>query len=100
VPADPAQAGALARAPEEPFALVLLQLPAAFGAEDQLTAQMPLRLQRLERAPLAQDRLSQLPDGRLAYRLKRPLATGTEVLILEPCELLRRLAALVPPPGA
>jgi len=46
------------------------------------------------RPPLAQDRLSQLPDGRLAYRLKRPLATGTEVLILEPCELLRRLAAL------
>ena len=50
------------------------------------------------RPPLAQNRLSQLPDGRLAYRLKCPLATGTEVLILEPCELLRRLAALVPPP--
>ena len=50
------------------------------------------------RPPLAQGRLSQLPDGRLAYRLKRPLATGPEVLILEPCELLRRLAALVPPP--
>jgi len=50
------------------------------------------------RPPLAQNRLSQLPDGRLAYRMKRPLATGTEVLILEPSELLRRLAALVPPP--
>ncbi|HYY53287.1 MAG TPA: transposase, partial [Myxococcales bacterium] len=49
------------------------------------------------RPPLAQNRLSHLPDGRIAYRLKRPLATGGEVLILEPCELLRRLAALVPP---
>jgi len=45
-----------------------------------------------------QNRLSQLPGGRLAYRLKRPFADGTEVLILEPCELLRRLVALVPPP--
>ena len=47
-----------------------------------------------------QTRLSQLADGRLAYLLKRPLADGTEVLVLEPCELLRRLAALVPPPRA
>ncbi|TMB35759.1 MAG: transposase, partial [Deltaproteobacteria bacterium] len=52
------------------------------------------------RPPLVQTRLSQLADGRLAYLLKRPLADGTEVLVLEPCELLRRLAALVPPPRA
>jgi hypothetical protein len=52
------------------------------------------------RPPLVQDRLSQLPDGRLAYRLKRPLGDGREVLVLEPCELLRKLAALVPPPRA
>jgi len=51
------------------------------------------------RPALAQERLSQLPDGRLAYRLKRPVA-GDEVLILKPSELLRRLAALVPPPRA
>jgi hypothetical protein len=52
------------------------------------------------RPPLTQDRLSRLPDGRLRYRLKRPLADGTQVLVLEPRELLRRLAALVPPPRA
>ena len=52
------------------------------------------------RPPLTQDRLSRLPDGRLCYRLKRPFADGTQVLVLEPCELLRRLAALVPPPRA
>ncbi|MFL5309593.1 MAG: transposase [Myxococcales bacterium] len=50
------------------------------------------------RPPLSQERLSQLPDGRLAYRLKRPVARADEVMILEPSELLRRLAALVPPP--
>src|SRR5213079_2271264 len=43
------------------------------------------------RPPLVQTRLSQLADGRLAYLLKRPLADGTEVLVLEPCELLRKL---------
>ena len=52
------------------------------------------------RPQLAQERLSQLPDGRLAYRLKRPVAGGDEVLVLKPPELLRRLAALVPPPRA
>ena len=50
------------------------------------------------RPPLSQDRLSALPDGRLSLRLKRPLADGREALILEPRELLRRLATLVPPP--
>jgi hypothetical protein len=36
--------------------------------------------------------------GRLAYRMKRPAASGQTELVLEPLEFLRRLAALVPPP--
>ena len=52
------------------------------------------------RPPLTQERLSALPDGKLAYRMKRRLGDGREVLILEPRELLRRLASLVPPPRA
>ena len=44
--------------------------------------------------------LSQLPDGRIAYRLKRPLGDGRQRLLLQPTELLRRLATLVPPPRA
>jgi len=40
------------------------------------------------------------PAGRLAYRLKRPLADGREVLLLKPLELLWRLATLVQPPRA
>ena len=52
------------------------------------------------RPPLMQERLSALPDGKLAYRMKRRLGDGREVLILEPRELIRRLATLVPPPRA
>jgi hypothetical protein len=50
------------------------------------------------RPPLSLERLSALPGGRLAYRLKRPLPGGREILVLQPAELLRRLATLVPPP--
>jgi len=52
------------------------------------------------RPPFSQERLSELPDGRLAYRLKRPLGDGRQTLLLQPTELLRRLATLVPPPRA
>jgi len=52
------------------------------------------------RPALSQDRLSELPDGRLAIRMKRPLADGRQELLLEPVELLRRLATLVTPPRA
>src|SRR5437763_13396507 len=41
-----------------------------------------------------------LPDAKPAYRMKRRLGDGREVLIIEPRELLRRLATLVPPPRA
>jgi hypothetical protein len=52
------------------------------------------------RPPFSQERLSELPDGRLAYRPKRPLGDGRQTLLLQPMELLRRLATLVPPPRA
>jgi len=52
------------------------------------------------RPPFSQQRLSELSDGRLAYRLKRPLGDGRQMLLLQPTELLRRLATLVPPPRA
>ena len=52
------------------------------------------------RPPFSQQRLTALPDGRLAYRLKRPLGDGRTALLLQPTELLRRLATLVPPPRA
>jgi hypothetical protein len=61
-----------------------------------------LRLERLcryaGRPPLATERLSLLPDGRLLYRLKRRWRDGTTHVIYDPLELMERLAALVHPP--
>lgn len=50
------------------------------------------------RGPLTQERLHALPDGRLLYVLKRALPDGRNSITLEPLELLRKLATLVPPP--
>ena len=41
-----------------------------------------------------------MPDGRLAYRMKRPSPTGQTHLVLAPVAFLRRVAALVPPSRA
>jgi len=61
-----------------------------------------MRLERLiryaGRPPVATDRLSGLPDGRLLYRLKRRWRDGTKQVIYEPLEFIEKLAALVPPP--
>jgi len=61
-----------------------------------------IRLERLfryaSRPPVATDRLSELPDGRLLYRLKRRWRDGTTKVIYEPLEFMEKLAALVPPP--
>jgi len=50
------------------------------------------------RGPIALERLGTLPDGRLTYPLKRPLPDGRTELVLQPTELLRKLATLMPPP--
>jgi len=51
------------------------------------------------RFPLAEDRLSVAPDGRVVVRLKRPWpTTGETELLFEPVEFLRKLVALLPPP--
>jgi len=37
------------------------------------------------RPAFSQERLSELPDGRLAYRLKRPLGEGRQMVLLQRC---------------
>jgi Putative transposase len=49
------------------------------------------------RPPFALHRLSQGPDGRLLYKMKRP-RSGSLFLLLTPDQLLARIATLVPPP--
>jgi hypothetical protein len=60
------------------------------------------RLERLlryaARPAVALDRLSKLPDGRLAYRLKRIWSNGATAVVFEPQDFIARLAALVPAP--
>jgi hypothetical protein len=60
------------------------------------------RLERLcryaGRPALAAERLSLDPDGHLVYRLRHRWRDGTTHLLLDPLELVERLAVLVPPP--
>ena len=62
------------------------------------------RLERLARygarPPIATERLSELPDGRILYRLRHRWRDGTTHVVFEPLDLVARLAALVPPPRA
>jgi len=52
------------------------------------------------RAPFSQRRIERHSDGRILYRLRCtwPHAGGTRILLLDPLDFLRRLAALVPAP--
>ena len=49
------------------------------------------------RGALAASRLSELPDGRFAYAMKRPLPDGRARLVLTGVELLEKLVPLIPP---
>jgi len=50
------------------------------------------------RPPMSQERLGQLDDEHLVYRLRKPTLDGRTELILSPLQLLDRLAHLVTPP--
>jgi hypothetical protein len=62
--------------------------------------QTPGLLPQLRRPPLANDRLEELPDGRLALRLKTRWRDGTNHILMERSELIDRLVPLIPPPRA
>jgi hypothetical protein len=55
-------------------------------------------LRYILRPPVANSRLRKLDDGRVELTLKRPMHDGTPAFALKPSQLLRRLAAIVPPP--
>jgi len=50
------------------------------------------------RPAIAESRLSRLPDGRVAYELKRRWKNGTTHVVMEPQVFIERLCALVPRP--
>ncbi len=47
---------------------------------------------------MATERLALTPSGQVRYQLKTPYRDGTTHTVLEPLDLMARLAALVPPP--
>ena len=70
----------------------------SIGANDRM------RLERLARyaarPAISSERLSELPDGRLLYRLKRRWRNGTTEVAFERSDFIAKLAALVPAPRA
>jgi hypothetical protein len=60
------------------------------------------KLERLcryvSRPPIAVERLALTSSGQVRYTLKTPYRDGTTHIVLEPLDLMARLAALVPPP--
>lgn len=75
---------------------VSLHADVAVPARDRNRSQ---RLARYcARPPLATERLTKLKDGRLCYRLKHRWRDGTTHILLDPVDLLERLATFVPPP--
>jgi hypothetical protein len=54
----------------------------------------------LARPPIANDRLSELPDGRLALALKHRWRDGTTHVVFTPHELIEKLIPLIPRPRA
>ena len=52
------------------------------------------------RPPVAQDALALTPEGHVLLRLRRPWRDGTRAIRFAPNELLEKLAAMIPRPGA
>jgi hypothetical protein len=52
----------------------------------------------LARPPIANDRLQELPDGRLALRFKQVWRDGTTHIVFTPHELIEKLIPLIPRP--
>ncbi len=52
------------------------------------------------RPAVSSERLSELPDGRLLYRLKRRWRNGATEVVFERSDFIAKLAALVPAPRA
>src|SRR5437899_4528 len=54
----------------------------------------------VSRPAVSTERLSELPDGRLLYRLKRRWRNGTTEVVFERSDFIAKLAALAPAPRA
>jgi len=74
----------------------------SLDAQTRIPARQRPRLERLcryvARPPIANERLSLTPDGKVRYELKRPWRDGSTHIELAPHTFLERLVALIPRP--
>ena len=73
-------------------------LHAAARIPEGCRAQLERLCRYAARPPIAEERLSLLPDGRVSYRLKRRWRDGSTSVVLEPLTLIERLCTLIPRP--
>jgi cell division septation protein DedD len=73
-----------------------LHASVVLGARDGVGRERLMRY--VARPAVVNERVTGLPDGRVAYRLKHCGGRGETHRIMEPMEFMARLAALVPPP--
>jgi len=52
----------------------------------------------MARPAVASGRVTRLPDGNVAYRVKSPRSAGATHRVMTPMEFIARLSALIPPP--
>jgi hypothetical protein len=52
------------------------------------------------RPPLALERMSETPDGKILYKLKSSYSDGTTHILFDRMELVEKVVALIPPPRA
>ena len=75
-----------------------LHADVAVPARDRDRARLERLCRYTARPSVSNERLERRADGSIVLNLKAPWSDGTEQILLEPLELLERLAALVPRP--
>lgn len=71
---------------------------AGLGIQPRQREKLERLCRYVSRPPIAADRLALTSSGQVRYALKTPYRDGTTHIVLEPLDLMARLAALVPPP--
>lgn len=73
-------------------------LHAGLGIQPGQRAKLERLCRYVSRLPVAVDRLAVASSGQVRYQLKTAYRDGTTHIVLEPLDLIARLAALVPRP--
>ncbi len=76
----------------------LIMSHAGLGIAPKERAKLERLCRYVSRPPVASERLALMASGQVRYTLKTPYRDGTTHLVLEPLDLMARLAALVPKP--